>query len=362
MKVELRYPVIFRHSPNARQLERYHVHTRTAVVDVAEVDVRDAPVVFSWAGEGRDQSEDYRLVDGILYGQVNGGSKRTACKNAVNYPTAPMVKHALETLGEITATMGSSMVGSSKDCQDPSNWPHLDGFPTNARLEDVAEWEVRFADCARRMAVIDGGLWRAFPDPFVLVYRNTAGWQTSVVHEVSYTQDLQRFHFSADRWQDAQDFCREMARVANRPAFVGQFTHDPVWGPTRDAHVAEVRELTVRLAHHVSRMTNEHAVTKHSFNGKWRAKVMWSDLPTDLFGVYATLRSVLDVPAELFGEHEAGEALECFEKMISISERKGLGWLAHQPEAYRAHIEKWHARPIEFEMKAEGSMRGVSKP
>lgn len=362
MKVELRYPVIFRHSPNARQLERYQIQTRTAVVDVAEVDVRDAPVVFSWVGEGRDRPEAYRLVDGILYGQVSGGSKRAACKNAVNYPTAPIVAHALSTLRGIATTVGPTMIASSKDFLEPSNWTNLDEFPTSARLEDIAEWEIRFADCARRMAVIDGGLWRAFPDPFVLVYRNTAGWQTSVVHEVSYTQDLRRFHFSADRWQEAQDFCREMARAANRPAFVGRFTHDPIWAPTRDANAEEVRELAVRLAHHVSRMTNEHAVTKHSFNGKWRAKVMWSDLPTDLFGVYATLRSVLDVPPELFGEHEAGEALECFEKMISISERKGLGWLAHQPEAYRAHIEKWHARPIELELKAEFSRTGVPTP
>jgi hypothetical protein len=109
-------------------------------------------------------------------------------------------------------------------------------------------------------------------------------------------------------------------------------------------------------------MTNEHASTKHFYNGRWRPKVTWSDLPTDLFGVYGTLRSVLDVPAEMFGEREAGEALECFEKMISISERKGLGWLALQPEAYRAHIEKWHARPIEFEMKPELSLTGVQRP
>lgn len=362
MKVELRYPVIFRHSPNARQLERYRVHTRMAVVDVGEVDARDAPVVFSWSGEGRDQAEAYRLVDGILYGQVSGASKRAACKNAVDYATSPMVAHALSTLRGIATTVGPTMIASSNDVLDPSNWTNLDEFPTGARLEDVAEWEVRFADCVRRMAVIDGGLWRAFPDPFVLVYRNATGWQTSVVHEVSYAQDLQRFHFSANRWQEAQDFCREMARSANRPAFVGHFSHDPIWGPSNDANAIEVRALAERLAQHVSRMTNEHASTKHSYNGTWRPKVTWSDLPTDLFGVYATLRSVLDIPAELFGEREAGEAIECFEKMISISERKGLGWLALQPEAYKAHVGKWHARPIEFEMRAERSLTGVQIP
>ncbi|MCS4090118.1 hypothetical protein [Rhizobium sp. BK176] len=362
MKVELRYPVIFRHSPNSRQLERHHVRTRTAVVEVEEVDVNDAPVVFSWSNEGRDQSGSYRLVDGVLYGQVSVASKRAACKSALTYPTAPMVERAVSVLADIAMTSGSSMVVPPTGFFDPSKWTHLDEFPSNSRLEDIAAWEVLFADCARRMAVIDGGLWREFPDPLVLVYRNTAGWQTSVVHEVSYAQDLQRFHFSADRWQDAQDFCRQMAQAADRPAFEGRFTYDPIWGPSGDANAVEIRELAERLEHHVSKTTNEHASTKQLYNGGWRPKVTWGDLPTDLFCAYAALRSLLDVPVDMFGEREAGEALDCFERLVSISERKGLGWLALQPEAYRAHIEKWHARPIKFEMTAARSQAGERRP
>jgi hypothetical protein len=360
VRIELRYPVIFRHSPNARQLERYHVRTRTAAVDVAEVDVVDAPVVFSWANDGRDQTEAYRLIDGVLYGQVSNVSKRAACRNTIAYPTAPMVEQAIAALREVSKAKGDSMVVPSSQYLEPSNWKHIDEFPANSRPEDIAEWEIRFADCAGRMAVIDGRLWRPFPDPLVLVYRNTAGWQTSVVHEVSFAQDLHRFHFPADRWQEAQNFCREKALTADRPAFRGEFTHDPIWGPDGDANAVEVMELARRLANHVSRMTNEHAYSKGVY-GTMRPNVTWGDLPTDLFGVYGTLRSLLDVPAELFGEREAGEAFDCFEKMISIAERKGLGWLALQPEAYKAHIEKWHARPIKFEMKNGQSVTGAPK-
>ncbi|MBY3157210.1 hypothetical protein HFO56_33335 [Rhizobium laguerreae] len=329
---------------------------------MAEIDAADAPVVFAWAGEGRDQSSSYRLVDGALYGQVNSVSKRAACRSALDYPTSPVVGRAQASLSEIAAAKGHSMVVPPKGFHDPARWSNLDEFPPNACQEDIFEWEGRFTDCVKVMAVVDGALWRAVPDPLVVVYRNTSGWQTSVAHDVTFSQDLQRFHFSADRWAEAQAFCREMALGSGRPANAGRFTHDQTWVPTRETDAAEVRELAIRLASHISRMTNDHAVMKRVTHEKIKPKITWSDLPTDLFGVYGALRSVLDVPSDQFGEQQAGEAVECFDKVLAVSDRNGLGWLALQPEAYKAHIGKWNSRPIEFAFQRDHLRTGTLRP
>jgi hypothetical protein len=234
---------------------------------------------------------------------------------------------------------------------DPSNWSHIVELPHNANQDDIAEWDGCFSDCVSGITLVEGELWRAVPDPLVVVYRNTSGWQTSVSHEVSFSQDLHKFHFPADRWEEAQDFCRQLARNTNRPVFAGGFVYDPSWVPMRDTDFAELREIASRQVSHINRNTSARAKIKTIGLGQIRPKLTWNDLPTELFNIYVALRNVLDVPAALFGEAEASTAVEYFERLLRLSDLPGLSWLALQPDAVRAHIEKWAARPIEFPLQ-----------
>jgi hypothetical protein len=199
------------------------------------------------------------------------------------------------------------------------------------------------------MAMVDGQLWRAAREPFAVVYRNTSGWQTALTENISFKQDLQRFHFPADRWTDAQEFCMTMAAADGKPFFAGEFFSDPGWSSERDTLVYDLLAIANRLERHISRAVAGKA-TKRTDYGSLKPRLTWHDLPTWLFSSYAEIRRILDMNVDCVGEAEAIALVDCFETILTNSEQPGLSWIPLQPEAIRAHIEKWNSRPIELNL------------
>lgn len=347
MKIQFRYPAVLRYQDVPRQLPRHHVWTRKVVAEVTELGPSDAPEVLRWTSDDASKAVSYRLVNGKVYGLMNTNLASATCRTSVDYPTLPLVEKALERLRAVVAEKGPSFVRG--EFHEPTRWPHErgDSWHPQASPEDVVEWDGLFSACVADMAVVDGQLWRASQEPLVVVYRNTAGWQTALTQDISFTQDLQRFHFPADRWAEAQDFCRTMGDAAGRPSFVGEFSSDPGWSPERDANTGDLLALASRFERHISRATAERA-TKRMEYGSVKPHITWHDLPTGLFRAYGELRRILDMGESDVGDAETSALVESFEAILSMSERTGLSWLALQPEAIRAHIDKWSARPIEL--------------
>lgn len=300
-----------------------------------------------WTPDGGAKTVSYRLVDGKIFGLMNTNLASATCRTSEDYPTLPLVLKALERLRAVVAEKGPSFMRG--EFSDPTRWPHEpgDSWHSQAEAEDILEWERLFDACVSDMAVVDGQLWRATREPLVVVYRNTAGWQTALTQDISFTQDLQRFHFTADRWAEAQEFCRAMGDAFGRPSFVGEFRFDPVWSPERDANTGDLLALAARFERHISRGTAERANKRMEY-GAVKPRVTWHDLPAGLFRAYGEIRRILEVRESDVGDAEATALVENFEAILLMSERTGLSWLALQPEAIRAHIEKWNARPIEL--------------
>lgn len=349
MKIQFRYPAVLRYQDVPRQLPRHHVWTRKVVAEVTELGSSDAPEVLRWTPDDASKGVSYRLVDGKLYGLMNTNLASATCRTSVDYPTLPLVEKALERLRAVVAEKGPSFVRG--EFHEPTRWPHErgDNWHPQAALEDVVEWDGLFTACVADMAVVDGQLWRVCREPLVVVYRNTAGWQTALTQDVSFTQDLQRFHFPADRWAEAQDFCRAMVEASGRPFFAGHFVSDPVWSSERDTRICDLVAIASRFARHISRAVADKA-TKRTEYGALKPRLSWHDLPTWLFSSYGEMRRILDMNEECIGEEEATVLVECFETILMNSNRPGLSWIALQPEAVRAHIEKWNSRPIELNL------------
>lgn len=355
VRLEFRYPAVLTYQATPRQLPRHHVSTRLAQVEVREVGAQDAPEVIRWTPEGSAKTVSYRLINGKVCGLMNANLANAPCRTGEDYPTQPLVALALARLRSVVAEKGPSFVLG--EFHDPARWQYAgENWHPQACAEDVTEWESNFAACVADMAVVEGQLWRATKEPLVVVYRNTAGWQTALTQEVSFGQDLQRFHFPADKWAEAQDLCRDMAERAERPAFLGRFSTDPAWTPEREANAGDLLALAARLERHISRGAADKAWKKGPF-GSVKPHIMWHDLPSALFQAYGGIRTVLDLPESSVGEREEAELVEHFEAIMSLSERSGLSWLALQPEAFRTHIEKWNSRPIELAFANQG--RGV---
>ncbi|MCZ7861338.1 hypothetical protein O9X98_08010 [Agrobacterium salinitolerans] len=352
MRIEFRYPAVLTYQATSRQLPRHHVSTMLAQVEVQEISSQDAPEVISWTPEGSGRTVSFRLIKGKVCGLMNANLSHASCRTGEDYPTQPLVALALARLKSIVAEKGPSFVLG--DFHDPAKWPCAgDNWHPQAHAEDVTEWENNFAACVADMAIVEGQLWRATREPLVVVYRNTAGWQTALTQEVSFGQDLHRFHFPVDRWEEAQEFCSAMAERAERPAFLGTFSTDAAWSAEREPNAGDLLALAARLERHISRGAANKAWKKGAF-GAVKPNVMWHDLPSALFLAYGGIRNVLALPESSVGEREAAELVEHFEAIMSLSERSGLSWLALQPEAFRTHIEKWNSRPIELAFANDG--------
>jgi hypothetical protein len=351
--IEFRYPAVLTYQATSRSLQRHHVSTRLAQVEVREISGQDAPRVISWTSEDAEKSVAYRLINGKICGPVKSNLSRASCTTEEDYPTQPLVAMAVDRLKEIVAEKGPSFVLG--DFHDPGRWPDAgQNWHAQAHPAEVTEWESKFAHCVADMAVVDGQLWRVTKEPLIVVYRNTAGWQTALTQDVSFGPDLQRFHFPVDKWEEAQELCRTMAEGAQRPVFQGTFAIDPSWSAQREASADDLLALAARLERHISRAVAERATKKGPF-GSVKPHITWHDLPTALFHAYVGIRSVLDMPQERIGEREEAALVEHFEAIMSLAERNGLAWLSLQPDAFRAHIEKWNARPVELTFANKGS-------
>lgn len=179
VRIEFRYPAVLTYQATSRQLPRHHVSTRLAQVEVQEISSQDAPEVISWTPEGSGRTVSFRLINGKVCGLMNANLSHASCRTGEDYPTQPLVALALARLKSIVAEKGPSFVLG--DFHDPARWPYAgDNWHPQAHAEDVTEWESYFAACVADMALVDGQLWRATKEPMVVVYRNTAGWQTAL--------------------------------------------------------------------------------------------------------------------------------------------------------------------------------------